>query len=68
MEISLKDIAWQRSLGNLLDHLDQPDFWLVLVETVREFVQVDNWVSLVFSDSTPVILNRLWFRRHLQAS
>ncbi|HCF3424638.1 LuxR family transcriptional regulator [Pseudomonas aeruginosa] len=56
MEISLKDIAWQRSLGNLLDHLDQPDFWLVLVETIREFVQVDNWVSLVFSDSTPVIL------------
>ncbi|WP_440057853.1 response regulator transcription factor [Pseudomonas fragariae (ex Marin et al. 2024)] len=44
---------WHRSIGNLIEKLNRPEFWDSLVRVISEYIPVDNWVVLMF-DSTGV--------------
>ncbi|WP_248750524.1 LuxR C-terminal-related transcriptional regulator [Pseudomonas sp. MWU15-20650] len=50
MPLDLHSLAWHRSLGKLIMQLNRPEFWSSLVRVLNEYVQIDNWVVLVFSD------------------
>jgi DNA-binding CsgD family transcriptional regulator len=45
----LDDIAWHRSVGQLIDALDKPNFWTQLVRLLDQYVPCDSWVALLFS-------------------
>jgi DNA-binding CsgD family transcriptional regulator len=48
--------AWHRTLGALVDALDRPHFWNVLIRYLRDHVEFDSWVALRFSRSArPVV-------------
>ncbi|WP_294735144.1 LuxR C-terminal-related transcriptional regulator [uncultured Pseudomonas sp.] len=49
MTLSLEDIAWHRSVGQMIDALDQPNFWTQLVRLLDQYVPFDSWVVLLFS-------------------
>lgn len=49
MPLDLQNLAWHRSIGKLIMQLDRPDFWSSLVRVLNEYVQVDNWVVLIFA-------------------
>ncbi|WP_339435860.1 MULTISPECIES: LuxR C-terminal-related transcriptional regulator [unclassified Pseudomonas] len=49
MTMSLQDIAWHRSVGQMIDALDQPNFWTQLVRLLDQYVPFDSWVVLLFS-------------------
>lgn len=55
MNLTLQDIAWHRSVGQLLEALDQPDFWLRLVRLLEQYIEFDSWVALLFSDGRPLV-------------
>ncbi|MEW9878026.1 response regulator transcription factor [Pseudomonas putida] len=55
MNLTLQDIAWHRSVGQLLEALDQPNFWLRLVRLLKQYVEFDSWVALLFSDGRPLV-------------
>ena len=50
MSLDLHNLAWHRSVGKLIMQLDRPEFWSSLIRVLNEYVQIDNWVVLVFSD------------------
>ena len=56
MSLSLQDVAWHRSVGQLIDTLDRPGFWLALIRLLDEYVPTDSWVVLLFSDDRPHVL------------
>ncbi|WP_434728614.1 response regulator transcription factor [Pseudomonas soli] len=49
MPFDLHGLAWHRSIGKLIMQLDRPAFWSSLVRVLNEYVQIDNWVVLIFS-------------------
>lgn len=49
MTMSLQDIAWHRAVGQMIDALDQPNFWTQLVRLLDQYVPCDSWVALLFS-------------------
>ncbi|MBD0678979.1 helix-turn-helix transcriptional regulator [Pseudomonas sp. PSB11] len=49
MTLALDDIAWHRSVGQLIDALDKPNFWTQLVRLLDQYVPCDSWVALLFS-------------------
>jgi len=49
MTLSLEDIAWHRSVGQMIDALDHPNFWTQLVRLLDQYVPFDSWVVLLFS-------------------
>lgn len=51
---TLQDMAWHRAAGQLIERLDKPDFWRALTRLVSEYVAVDSWAVLLFSDSRPL--------------
>jgi len=51
MARNVRDLAWHRSIGKLLTQLDLPDFWTALVRLLKEYVPVDNWVVLIFTNN-----------------
>ncbi|MDO7912470.1 response regulator transcription factor [Pseudomonas monteilii] len=55
MNLTLQDIAWHRSVGQLIEVLDQPSFWLRLVRLLGQYVAFDSWVALLFSEGRPVV-------------
>lgn len=52
-----QNVALHRSIGKLLEQLDQPGFWRAFTRQMQDHVPVDNWVALVFSNSRPKILD-----------
>lgn len=50
MSLDLHNLAWHRSAGTLIMQLNRPAFWSSLVRVLKEYVQIDNWVVLIFSD------------------
>ena len=50
MSLDLHNLAWHRSAGALIMQLNRPAFWSSLVRVLKEYVPIDNWVVLVFSD------------------
>lgn len=56
MTIALGDIAWHRSVAQMIDALDKPNFWAQLVRLLNQYVSFDSWVVLQFSTSQrPVV-------------
>ncbi|VWD09087.1 response regulator transcription factor [Burkholderia contaminans] len=55
MNLTLQDVAWHRSVGRLIESLDQPGFWLALIRLIEEYVAVDSWVALTFGDGRPQV-------------
>lgn len=54
---NLGDLTWHRSVGVVIDALDQNDFWLRLTRMLGRYVRIDSWVALRFSDSAaPLVL------------
>ncbi|WP_416770405.1 response regulator transcription factor [Pseudomonas sp. RHF3.3-3] len=49
MTLSLDDIAWHRSVGQMIEALDRPNFWTQLVRLLNRYVPFDSWVALLFS-------------------
>lgn len=49
MTMSLEDVAWHRSVGQMIDALDQTNFWTQLVRLLEHYVPFDSWVVLLFS-------------------
>jgi len=49
MTIALQDIAWHRSVAQLIEALDRPNFWAQLVRLLGQYVSFDSWVALQFS-------------------
>lgn len=49
MTLSLDDIAWHRSVGQLIETLDRPNFWTQLVRLLHQYIGFDSWVVLLFS-------------------
>lgn len=49
MTIALQDMAWHRSVAQLIEALDRPNFWAQLVRLLDQFVSFDSWVALQFS-------------------
>ncbi|MGF6490575.1 helix-turn-helix domain-containing protein [Pseudomonas frederiksbergensis] len=48
MPLDLHSLAWHRSIGKLITQLNRPEFWSSLIRTLNEYVQIDNWVVLIF--------------------
>lgn len=48
MTIAIDNPIWHRTLGALIDALDKPNFWTVLVRYLGDVVQFDSWVVLGF--------------------
>lgn len=56
MTIALQDIAWHRSVAQLIDALDKPNFWAQLVRLLQQYASFDSWVVLQFSTAQrPVV-------------
>ncbi len=55
MSFTLQDIAWHRSVGQLVEALDAPDFWTRLVRLLEQYVPFDSWVVLLFSQGRPQV-------------
>lgn len=51
MELKLKDLTQNRQIAQLIASLDKPNFWMLLVRTIKTYIEFDNWVVLRFSDS-----------------
>ncbi|MDB5993208.1 MAG: helix-turn-helix transcriptional regulator [Pseudomonas sp.] len=56
MAVTLQDMAWHRTFGQLAEALDQPGFWRTLSQVFDEYMPLDSWVALLFSDGRPHIL------------
>ncbi|WP_249674786.1 LuxR C-terminal-related transcriptional regulator [Pseudomonas abieticivorans] len=56
MSITLQDMAWHQAIGRLIEALDRPNFWLVLVRLLGRYIPVDSWVALILSNSCPQVL------------
>ncbi|QVM89738.1 response regulator transcription factor [Pseudomonas entomophila] len=48
MPFDLHGLAWHRTIGKLIMQLNRPEFWSSLVRVLNEYVQIDNWVVLIF--------------------
>ncbi len=56
MELKLKDLTQNRQIAHLIASLDKPNFWMLLVRTIKTHIDFDNWVVLRFSDNEkPVV-------------
>jgi len=53
MTPTLQDMAWHRSAGQLIEQLDKPSFWWGLARLIGDYVQLDTWAVLLFSDGRP---------------
>jgi len=55
--LSMDELAWHHELGQLINGLDQPDFWPGIARYLHNRLRFDTWVALVFyRDAPPVIL------------
>lgn len=52
MPLTLQSLAWHRKVGKLILQLNQPDFWNSLVIMLSEYVRIDSWVVVIFSNKT----------------
>jgi len=50
MHLALDDQAYHRQIALLIGALDRPNFWVLLVRTMRNLIEFDNWVVLRFSN------------------
>lgn len=56
MYLDLHDLPYHRQLAQLISALDKPNFWVLLIRTLGNFIEFDNWVVLRFSNhEKPVV-------------
>ncbi|WP_060481003.1 helix-turn-helix transcriptional regulator [Pseudomonas sp. NBRC 111119] len=55
MNLTLHEIAWHRSMGQMIESLDKDNFWAALARLLGEYVACDSWVALVFTVGRPVV-------------
>ena len=48
MLASQESMTWHRTLGALIDALDRPNFWFVLVRYLQNSLRFETWVVLCF--------------------
>ena len=51
MTLTLQDMAWHRSIAQLMEGLERPNFWAQLVRLIDQHVNFDSWVALQFRSS-----------------
>lgn len=49
MAYPIESMAWHRVLGSLIEALDKPNFWNILLRYLGDVVPFDNWVVLLFA-------------------
>ena len=50
-------LEWQRLMTQLVDGLDRPNFWLLLVRSMGDYAEFDSYLVLKFSgNETPTVL------------
>jgi DNA-binding CsgD family transcriptional regulator len=55
--LKIDQLAWHQAIGNVLDTLDQSDFWLRLMRLIAQYVEFDSWVALRFiQQARPLVL------------
>jgi DNA-binding CsgD family transcriptional regulator len=55
--IDFMSAAHHRSIGRLIDSLEQTNFWAILISVVKQYIDFDIWVVLVFSNEQPWVLS-----------
>lgn len=45
----IESAAWHRTLGSLIEALDKPNFWNILLRYLGDVLPFDNWVVLLFA-------------------
>lgn len=45
----IESAAWHRLIGGLIEALDKPNFWNILLRYLSDVVPFDNWVVLLFA-------------------
>jgi DNA-binding CsgD family transcriptional regulator len=53
MGLQLDDVAWHRTVGRLIDSVDQSIFWPALVRALADYLHFDSWVVLMFYADRP---------------
>jgi DNA-binding CsgD family transcriptional regulator len=56
MRLDPAHALWHRQLGTLIEALDKPHFWNVLIRVLRDNVAFDSWVALRFSKRLPPVV------------
>lgn len=51
MNYDLQDQSYHRQIALLIEALYRPNFWILLVRTLHQFIAFDNWVALRFSST-----------------
>ena len=55
--VTADHLIWHRTLGALINAVDKPNFWYVLIRYLRDAVHFESWVVLCFSrDARPEVL------------
>jgi len=55
--LSVTDSYWHKVIGNMINTLDKPNFWNVLIRYISDWIEFDSWVILRFSKrGKPVVL------------
>ncbi len=53
----LQEHSYHRQIALLIDAQHQPNFWILLVRTLHNLIEFDNWVAVLFSDrKKPLVL------------
>lgn len=55
MTLTLRDVAWHQEVGHLIEALDKPNFWTLLIRLLRRYLPFDSWVVLVFGAGRPQV-------------
>ncbi|MBT9458147.1 MAG: helix-turn-helix transcriptional regulator [Burkholderiaceae bacterium] len=56
MTQAVDSAVWHRLIGGLIEALDKPNFWNILIRYLGDVLHFDNWVVLQFSrDHRPVV-------------
>jgi DNA-binding CsgD family transcriptional regulator len=53
LRVRLDDALWHRTIGALIEALDRPHFWNVLIRYLHDNFEFDCWVALRFLKSAP---------------
>jgi len=46
----LQEHSYHRQIALLIEAQSRPNFWILLVRTLRNLIEFDNWVAVLFSD------------------
>jgi len=53
----LQEHSYHRQIALLIEAQYRPNFWILLVRTLRNLIEFDNWVAVIFSQrSKPLVL------------